>query len=129
MLSIGLEQRRLRKIIQTILDSKISIPDFSLQVIKQYQLISLNKALHLIHFSKNVDELKLAIRRLKFDEHFFLQLLVALKKHNIQTIGTEAMPDIGPYFKTISGSLDFELTKAQKKVIQEIHSDLKFQDL
>ena len=124
--SIGLEQRRLRKIIQTILDSKISIPDiFSSQIIKQYQLISLNKALRLIHFSKNVDELKLAIRRLKFDEHFFLQLLVALKKHNIQTIGTEAMPDIGPYFKTISGSLDFELTKAQKKVIQEIHSDLK----
>ena len=124
--SIGLEQRRLRKIIQTILDSKISIPDFfSLQIIKQYQLISLNKALHLIHFSKNVDELKLAKRRLKFDEHFFLQLLVALKKHNIQTIGTEAMPDIGPYFKTISGSLDFELTKAQKKVIQEVHSDLK----
>jgi len=124
--SIGLEQRRLRKIIQTILDSKISIPDFfSLQIIKQYQLISLNKALRLIHFSKNVDELKLAIRRLKFDEHFFLQLLVALKKHNIQTIGTEAMPDIGPYFKTISRSLDFELTKAQKKVIQEIHSDLK----
>ena len=124
--SIGLEQRRLRKIMQTILDSKISIPDFfSLQIIKQYQLISLNKALRLIHFSKNVDELKLAIRRLKFDEHFFLQLLVALKKHNIQTIGTEAMPDIGPYFKTISGSLDFELTKAQKKVIQEIHSDLK----
>ena len=35
------------------------------------------------------------------------------------------MPDIGPYFKTISRSLDFELTKAQKKVIQEIHSDLK----
>ena len=124
--SIGLEQRRLRKIIQTILDSKISIPDFfSSQIIKQYQLISLNKALHLIHFSKNVDELKLAKRRLKFDEHFFLQLLVALKKHNIQTIGTEAMPDIGPYFKTISGGLDFELTKAQKKVIQEIHSDLK----
>ena len=124
--SIGLEQRRLRKIIQAILDSKISIPDFfSLQIIKQYQLISLNKALRLIHFSKNVDELKLAIRRLKFDEHFFLQLLVALKKHNIQTIGTEAMPDIGPYFKTISRSLDFELTKAQKKVIQEIHSDLK----
>ena len=124
--SIGLEQRRLRKIIQTILDSKISIPDFfSLQIIKQYQLISLNKALHLIHFSKNVDELKLAKRRLKFDEHFFLQLLVALKKYNIQTIGTEAMPDIGPYFKTISGSLDFELTKAQKKVIQEVHSDLK----
>jgi len=124
--SIGLEQRRLRKIMQTILDSKISIPDFfSLQIIKQYQLISLNKALRLIHFSKNVDELKLAIRRLKFDEHFFLQLLVALKKHNIQTIGTEAMPDIGPYFKTISRSLDFELTKAQKKVIQEIHSDLK----
>ena len=68
-------QEDCEKIIQTILDSKISIPDFffSLQIIKQYQLISLNKALRLIHFSKNADELKLAIRRLKFDEHFSLQ--------------------------------------------------------
>ena len=124
--AVGLEQRRLRKVIKTILDSKIAIPDFfSRSVIKKYKLISLEKALRLIHFSETVDELKLAIRRLKFDEHFFLQLLVALKKYNIQTIGTKAMPDIGPYFKTISESLDFELTKAQKKVIQEVHSDLK----
>ena len=32
---------------------------------------------------------------------------------------------MGPYFKTIRDSLSFELTKAQKRVIQEIHSDMK----
>ena len=52
-------------------------------------------------------------------------MLVALKKYNIQKVGTKALLDIGPYFKIISESLSFELTKAQKKVIQEIHDDLK----
>ena len=81
--------------------------------------------MRLIHFSDNNNDLKSAIKRLKFDEHFFLQLLVALKKYNIQKVGTKALLDIGPYFKIISESLSFELTKAQKKVIQEVHDDLK----
>ena len=126
MISVGLEQRRLRKAIQCVLDSKILISDFlSVKILKRYKLISLDKALRLIHFSEGKNELKSAIRRLKFDEHFFLQLLVALKKYNIQKVGTKALADVGPYFRAISGNLNFELTSAQKKVIQEVHDDLK----
>ena len=126
MASVGLEQRRLRKIIQCIFDSQISISDFfSKSILRKCKLIPLDKALQLIHCSENNHDLKSAVRRLKFDEHFFLQLLVALKKYNIQKVGTKALLDIGPYFKIISESLSFELTKAQKKVIQEIHDDLK----
>ena len=126
MASVGLEQRRLRKIIQCIFDSQVSISDFfSKSILRKCKLIPLDKALQLIHCSENNNDLKCAVRRLKFDEHFFLQLLVALKKYNIQKVGTKALLDIGPYFKIISESLSFELTKAQKKVIQEIHDDLK----
>ena len=126
MISVGLEQRRLRKTIQCVFDSKILISDFlPSEILKRHKLISLDKALRLIHFSKSKHELKSAIRRLKFDEHFFLQLLVALKKYNIQKVGTKALVDVGPYFRTISGNLNFELTSAQKKVIQEVHDDLK----
>ena len=126
MISVGLEQRRLRKTIQYVLDSEILISDFlPAEILKRYKLISLNEALRLIHFSESKHELKSAIRRLKFDEHFFLQLLVALKKYNIQKVGTKALVDVGPYFRTISRNLKFELTNAQKKVIQEVHDDLK----
>ena len=48
---------------------------------------ALDKALQLIHCSENNNDLNSAVRRLKFDEHFFLQLLVALKKYNIQKVG------------------------------------------
>ena len=126
MISVGLEQRRLRKAIQYVLNSKILISDFlPKDILKRHKLISLDKALRLIHFSENKHELKSATRRLKFDEHFFLQLLVALKKYNIQKVGTKALVDVGPYFRTISRNLKFELTNAQKKVIQEVHDDLK----
>ena len=126
MASVGLEQKRLRGIVQFIFDSQISISDFfSKSILQKYKLIPLDRALRLIHFSDNNNDLKAAVKRLKFDEHFFLQLLVALKKYNIQKVGTKALLDIGPYFKIISESLSFELTKAQKKVIQEVHDDLK----
>ena len=46
MISVGLEQRRLRKTIQYILDSKILISDFlPAEILKRHKLISLNKAL------------------------------------------------------------------------------------
>ena len=126
MTATGLEQRRLRKTIQYIFDSKIFIPDFfSNEILSKHKLVPLGKALKSIHFSENKNELKSAIRRLKFDEHFFLQLLVALKKYNIQKVGTKALVDVGPYFKIISENLGFELTKAQKRVIHEVHDDLK----
>ena len=35
------------------------------------------------------------------------------------------MVDVGPYFRPISESLNFELTNAQKNVINEVHVDLK----
>ena len=56
---------------------------------------------------------------------FFCSCLWHCGNKKVQTSGTEPLPDIGPYFKTISDTLDFELTGAQKKVIKEIHSDLK----
>ena len=49
-------------------------------LIKQQRLMVLHKALYLIHNPRNNDVIKNALYRLKFDEHFFLQLLMALNK-------------------------------------------------
>ena len=124
--SAGLDQRFFRKTVKVVIRSGIKIPEiFPKSILKDKQLISLDKALHQIHFSDRISDLDSAIKRLKFDEHFFLQLLVALRKKNIKRLGTKSLSDIGPIFKKISDNLDFELTEAQKNVIQQVHSDLK----
>jgi len=124
--SAGLEQRNFRKIVKNILDSNVVIPElFPKYILNENGLVSLENALRNIHFSKDLHELNAAIRRLKFNEHFFLQLVVALRKKNIKTLGTKSLTDIGPYFKAISESLEFELTNSQKKVIREARIDLQ----
>jgi len=126
MKSAGLDQRTLRNIVKDILAERPVIRDyFSEKMLDQHDLIPLERALKKIHFSNGIGELNQATLRLKFDEHFFLQLLMALRRRSLQFSGATPLSDIGPYFKLISNGLDFELTDAQKRVIKEIHSDLK----
>jgi ATP-dependent DNA helicase RecG len=120
-----IDSRTLRRLIKTILDSLEEIPDhFSLEFMKQHDLCPLNQALRNIHFAESISVLNEAVNRLKFDEHFFLQLLMAVRKSSIQQTGAKALIKIGPQVKLISDSLDFELTGAQKKVIKEIKNDM-----
>ena len=120
-----LDSRGLRRLIKTISDSLKKFPDhFSLEFRKSNGLAHLNNALRNIHFAESENVLNEAVHRLKFDEHFFLQMLMALRKSSLQKTGTKALNKIGPQVKLISDSLDFELTNAQKKVIKEIKDDM-----
>ena len=121
----GIDSRSIRRMIKIIFNDLKLIPDhFSDNLKKDLKLISLDEALRNIHFSESDNKLKEATNRLKFDEHFFLQLLMAIRKSSYQRIETKALKKIGPKFKILSESLDFELTNAQKKVIKEIKTDL-----
>ena len=120
-----LDSRGLRRLIKSISDSLKEIHDhFSPDFLKANGLTHINSALRNIHFAESEDVLQAAIHRLKFDEHFFLQMLMALRKSSIQKTGTKALTKVGPQVKLISDSLDFELTNAQKKVIKEIKDDM-----
>ncbi|MEE8479346.1 MAG: DEAD/DEAH box helicase, partial [Candidatus Neomarinimicrobiota bacterium] len=124
--SAGLTHRSLRKFIRNIQNQLDDIPDFYTEDFKQYHsIINRMDALNDIHFAKDVANLKKAIYRLKFDEHFFLQLGIALKKDTLDKIGTKPLGKIGPYAKLIYDQLDFEITNAQKRVLKEIRDDLK----
>lgn len=121
-----LDHRSLRKFIRDIQNKIELISDFyNADFLSMHNLISRDKALKAIHFAKNIDQLDSAKRRLKFDEHFFLQLGVALKKESLEKIGAKPLNKSGDYAKTIYGLLDYELTTAQKRVIKEIADDIK----
>ncbi len=89
-------------------------------------LISLKDALTSIHFPLNINDLKLAQLRMKFEELLFIQLNI-LRNTKIREQKFKGLPfnRIGYYFNTFYAEhLPFELTNAQKRVIKEIRADV-----
>ena len=123
---VGLESRGFRRIIRACLDEfDLSEIEFLPQeLLDRHSLASLESALRQIHFAHDGEALAEAVRRLKFDEHFFLQLLMALRKALSGDRGGRKMSEAGPYVKPIFDALGFELTEAQKRVLSEIRSDM-----
>ena len=93
----------------------------------RYKLITLHDALMHIHFPENEDALKRAELRLKFEELFYIQIrLLRTKKLRQTEVKGFHFQKVGDHFNTLfHHHLPYELTGAQKKVIREIHTDLK----
>ena len=129
--SKGLDSRGFRKLVQNIMaNDKYKIDDFlPLNILKQENLISLKEALYKIHFPKNNNDIKDAIYRLKFNEHFFIQILMALKRNNQKSNTGLSYTKRGKYLKDIYENLNFQLTDAQIRVLREIRSDLKSEQI
>ena len=122
---VRIDHRIFRRIIKNIKDLFSVIEDhFEESIINEEKLISLQTALQHIHFPESRENLHAAIYRLKFDEHFFLQLLMALRKNSYEKVGTNALTKSGPQVQQIEDGLGFELTGAQTNVIQEILEDI-----
>ena len=102
---------------------KETLPDY---ILKENALVPLTYALRNIHFPADSYALQKSVRRLKFEELFFLQLSL-LKQKYIQSRGSVGLPvtKVGAAFNACYGSLPYELTGAQKRVIREIHNDMK----
>ena len=123
----GLDSRGLQKLTALLLEaigSKIEeeLPDY---ILVKHQLVGMQQACRGIHFPQNQQELAQAVRRLKFDELFFIQLKL-LKNKMLQTVRFKGhrFEEVGRHFNTFySEHLPFELTEAQKRVVREIRRD------
>lgn len=124
---IGLDTRGLQKLTAVALQQIVqtypeSLPDY---LIRQHALIPFAQALRAIHFPQTKEELAQSIRRLKFDELFFIQLKL-LKNKMIQTqrFKGHRFEEVGTRFhRFYSERLPFDLTEAQKRVVREIRRD------
>ena len=103
---------------------KIMNDYYDSELLAKAHLITLKEAIKNIHFPDSISDLDLAIERLKFDEHFFLQLLMALRKSSIKIKNTKPFKTRGNKVKQTMDNLGFELTNAQKRVINEINNDI-----
>lgn len=120
-LTKGLSNQSLIKTVKYVLDN-VLIPD---SVIKDLAgTIDKKNALRAIHFPKDVEELRKARKKLVFEEFFlFLLKLKLLKEDNANNTNNF---NIYPSANTVRiiEKLPYELTGAQKKVWDEISSEL-----
>jgi len=125
---VGLDSRGFRRLFHKYFEKLSWQIDEILpcEILDSLKFYDINRALRQIHFPDSMDELDNAIRRFKFEELFFLQLLLAVKRRSIKEIKKNLRYDTtGTHLKTIYEKLPFELTSAQKKVIHEIWDDMK----
>ena len=124
----GISQRVMRQIIENLfkeVENKIQ-EVLSDEMRNTYQLVEKNEALKVIHFPESQESLARAQYRMKFEELFFVQLQLGLKRHNRkERIKGIPFPKIGNYFNCFFHQhLPFPLTEAQKRVVREIRTDL-----
>ena len=95
------------------------------ELIAKENLMELPEALRQIHFCEDEKLLEQAIHRIKYDELFFYQLLLAVRKQSAKTgrVGIK-FTHLGNLFKAMYKSLPFELTESQQSVLKEIQKDM-----
>lgn len=95
-------------------------------LLTKYKLPSRKLALRKIHFPQSLSEVKEARRRLIYEEFFVFQLrLQAFRKLKREASKGLSQQYNLQHLKAFIQSLPFELTDAQKKVVNEICRDLK----
>lgn len=127
MKKAGINSRVIRTIIAGLLpDLAMGIPDtIGADVLQHYHLPGLTEALQNIHFPKDTRTMQRAKERLKFEELFYIQLQILRQMKRREQNAGFPMPIVGRNFNAMYLSLPFPLTNAQKRVIREIHTDLK----
>ena len=125
--SKGLNSKGIEKLISLIIPQiGQSFPEtLSDDILNEYRLISKKEAIKKIHQPKSQQEIQQAVLRLKFEELFYLQLeLLIRKKLSLIKHKGFIFKDVGPLFNAFyQDHLPFQLTNAQKRVIKEIRKD------
>lgn len=122
--SISINQKKFRDIVYRALKiSYNSIHDYFHPILVNFpnKFIELSKAILNIHFPSNFEVLQLARNRLAFEEIIYTQILlnsISQKKETTYVIDKTKAHNIISELE-----LPFELTSAQKRVIQEIIGD------
>ena len=125
----GLKADRFRKVVELILPFAELWPEH----LSSKRLISLGfpqkkQAIFDIHKPKDSESLRLAKRRLVFDEFFLFQLSILLRRYEHRNRDAPSLSfscDQDDLVRKFISLLPFKLTKAQQRVLFEIKSDIE----
>ncbi len=125
-LTRGITQRFLRKIVDYVVavyGDQLS-DELPKDLRAKHKLLPIRESIAQIHFPNDFDDYEQALRRVSFEEFYFFQICVILRRLSI-TLKDGAVHKIldSDALKFIDG-FGFELTAAQKNVIREIRRDM-----
>ncbi|HEY6953126.1 MAG TPA: ATP-dependent DNA helicase RecG, partial [Bacteroidota bacterium] len=125
---VGLDSRGFRRIIRNAIKDHLSKVEevLSPEIIARNKFHELQFSLRHIHFPSSQENLDAAKNRLKYDELFFLQLMLAYRKRQLRDERkTVSFAQEGELANDLLGRLPFRLTNAQSRVVKEITEDMK----
>lgn len=126
-LTSGISQRYLRDMIARTLDDYADSVAENLPAVltENRRLTKRLDALRGIHFPVDWEHHKRAVHRLKLEELFYMQLTLALQRRQRSRVGRHPSIDIEYAMeKKVLDALPFQLTGAQRRVLDAIRSDL-----
>ena len=99
-----------------------TLPEY---LIKEYNLLDINKAIQSIHFPEDFKSYNIARKRLVFEELLIMQLALLNLKNNYSKDedGIEFKKEVK--MSEVIDKLPFKLTNAQVKVLEEIDDDME----
>lgn len=125
-LTAGITQKILRKIIyEALTDYAMFLEDPIPQDVKErYNLMDKPVSVWEKHFPTSFLTMASATKRLVFEELLFLQLNLAKKRREIESLSAPVFETESTLVAKFLNSLPFKLTKAQERVWEEIKKDL-----
>ncbi len=126
-LTEGLSGWAVRRAVKTALDKYLDqVPEtLTPEMIDHYGFGGIREALVAIHFPTDVTAAEKARERLIYDELFYLQLVLALRRHRYAEVRKGAsLRRTGEFSDALLSELGFEFTAAQKRVTDEILADM-----
>jgi len=124
-LSAGVTAKQVRQVIGSALKNNKELIDWIPEyILDKYDLISISGAMQGVHFPENFIELKMAQKRLKFDELFLLQLKAEKIKSLLHESPAPAIKFQEQETREFVKKLPFVLTNKQKISAWEILRDL-----
>ncbi|WP_404466580.1 ATP-dependent DNA helicase RecG [Planococcus rifietoensis] len=124
----SMHQKTFRKLMRQGLDAtKGGLQDcLPVSIREEYQLLPFEEALETVHFPEDAASLKQARRRFVYEELLLFQLkMQALRKKNREAEGGSFIDYDLNRLKAFIDALPFDLTSAQKRVVNEICRDMK----
>ncbi|MBI3259352.1 MAG: ATP-dependent DNA helicase RecG [Ignavibacteriae bacterium] len=128
MKNVHLSMRHIRSIVEEVIEQEIpklreTLPS---PILRKLSLPNIREASRMLHFPDSTASVERARFRMKFEELFFFEMMLALRKRGIKVMERGVIID--PKSTRARGLLDalpFELTHAQKRVIWEIATDFQ----
>lgn len=128
-LSQGVSLSALVKVIKTAFEAGLdqlleeNLPQI---LMDKYHLLSRRQSVRAMHFPKDLEEYKQALRRVKFEELLFFQLQLQVLKEENRSVGQGIVLDWDKKkLKALQAKLPFTLTEAQERSLNEILADMR----